>query len=117
MVGPTRGATKLGCLILLLVGATVAYFGLPIGEVYYRYYRFSDAMEQEVGFARSRSDDAIRRHLWAYADSLGLPEHAGNVVVRRNAKEIVISAEWTGHVELPLFVREFHFSPRASGVL
>jgi hypothetical protein len=58
------------------------------------------------------SDDAIRRHLSALADSLGLPEVAGRVLVRRTAKSIVLSSDWSEHVELPLFVREFRFSPR-----
>ena len=52
-----------------------------------------------------------------FADSLGLPEVAGRVLVRRSADSLVISSDWSEHVELPLFVHEFHFSPRiASGL-
>jgi len=99
------------------VAVTVAYFAINIGEVYWRYYRYSDAMQQELRFASSRSDEVIRRHLSALADTLGLPEEAGQVEVRRSANRISISADYTEHVELPLFVREFHFKPSVAGGL
>jgi hypothetical protein len=112
VVTPRRGIGKLGCLVVILVLVTVGYFAVNIGEVFLRYYRFTDAMKQDARFARSLSDDAIRRHLAALADSLGLPDVAGRVLVRRSANRIVLSSDWSEHVELPLFVREFHFSPR-----
>lgn len=112
-----RGATKLGCLFSLLIMAAVSYFAVNIGEVYYRYYRYEDAFEQELRFANQRSDDAIRRRLAALADSLGLPEEAGHVRVTRSANRISISAEYEEHVELPLFVRRLTFSPKVAGSL
>jgi hypothetical protein len=111
------GVGKLGCLVMLLISVTVGYFALNIGEVFVRYYRFTDAMKQDARFAHELSDDAIRRRLALLADSLGLPEVAGRVLVRRRADSLVISSDWSEHVELPLFVHEFHFSPRvASGL-
>lgn len=117
MVSARRGAGKLGCLFSLLIAVTVAYFAVNIGEVYWRFYQFEDAMQQQVRFAASRTNDTIVRHLRAKADSLGLPEDAGRVRVRRGRREITIWAEYTEHVELPLFVRELHFTPRADGAL
>lgn len=111
MVTGGRGVGKLGCLVLLLISVTVGYFAVNIGEVYLRYYRFTDAMRQDARFAHTLSDEAIRKHLASLADSLGLPEVAGRVIVRRSANRIVLSSDWSEHVELPLFVREFHFSP------
>jgi hypothetical protein len=107
-----RGAGKLGCLVLLLLVVTVGYFAINIGEVFLRYYRFTDAMKQDARLAQSLTDDAIRRHLASLADSLGLPDVAGRVIVRRTPNRIVISSDWSEHVDLPLFVHEFHFSPR-----
>lgn len=117
MVRARRGAGKLGCLFSLLVMVTIGYFAFNIGEVYLRYYTFSDAIAQEVRFASTRTDDAIRRRLSALADSLGLPEEAARVRVRRTGNRIRVSADYTEHVELPLFVREFHFAPQAEGAL
>lgn len=117
MVRPRRGAWKLGCLFTLLVCVTVAYFGVNVGEVYYRSYRYRDAMRQEGRFARQNADDVIKRRLRSLADSLGLPEDAGRVAVRRSANRISISAEYDVVVELPLFVRTLHFAPSYSGEL
>ncbi len=117
MVTGRRGASKLGCLFSLLVLVTFGYFAFNIGEVYFRYYAYQDAIEQEVRFAGTRTDDAIRRRLVAAADSLGLPEAAGQVQLRRSANRISISADYTEHVELPLFVRPFRFRPSAEGGL
>jgi hypothetical protein len=114
MVKPRAGASRLGCLVGLLLLVTVVYFGFNIGEVYFRFYRLKDAMEQEVRFAEARDDAAIRAHLTAVADSLGLPDAAGRVTIERTKSGIVISSDYTEHVELPLFVREFHFTPRAA---
>ena len=112
MVVARRGASRLGCLVGVLLLVTFVYFGVNIGEVFIRHYRFRDAMEQEARFAQTRDDDTIQKHLAAFADSLGLPEAAGRVVVRRSANRIALSSNYTVTVELPLFVREFHFSPR-----
>ena len=117
MVIARRGASKLGCLLSLLLAVTVGYFAVNIGEVFWRYYTFEDAMEQEIRFARSLSDDTIRRRLVALVDSLGLPDDAGRISVLREAGRISISSSYSEHVELPLFVREFQFEPHAEGPL
>ena len=108
-----RGKSSLGCLVTLLVFAAIAYFGVNIGEVYLRFYSFQDSMKQQVRFAHLRSDTDMRRALRAKADSLGLPESAGEIYIRRRPGEILIWSEYAEIVELPLFVREFHFSPQA----
>lgn len=108
-----RGLTRLGCLLVLAVLAAIGYFGYNVGEVYFRYFRYRDAMRQEVRFGGRRSDELIRTRLQAVADSLGLPEAAGNVQIRRSRNHIEIWAEYYDHVELPAFVREIHFNPTA----
>jgi hypothetical protein len=112
VVTPRRGTSRLGCLVGLLLIVTVAYFGFNIGEVYLRFYRMKDAMVQEARFAHNRDDNAIRLRLAAVADSLGLPNEAGRVIINREAARIIIRTSYTEHVELPLFVREFHFAPQ-----
>jgi hypothetical protein len=107
-----RASNRLGCLVMTLVLVTVTYFGYNIGEVYLRYFRMKDAMEQEVRFANSRDDNTIRVHLSAVADSIGLPHDAGRVVILRQANRVSISSSWAELVELPLFVREFRFAPQ-----
>jgi len=112
VVTARRGTSRLGCLVGVLLVVTLAYFGFNIGEVYVRFYRLKDAMAQEARFAHNRDDEAIRLRLAAVADSLGLPDDAGRVQITRDATRIIIKSSYNEHVELPLFVREFHFAPQ-----
>jgi len=106
-----RGASRLGCLVTLLVVVAGAYFAFNIGEVYFRSFRLRDAMAQEARFADTRDDAAIRIRLAAVVDSMGLPAEAAVFRIRREARRFVISTSYTELVELPMFVREFRFSP------
>jgi hypothetical protein len=117
VVRRARGRSTLGCLVALLVLTAALYFGVNIGEVYWRYYRYQDAMQQEARFAQMRSDQAIERRLVSVAESFGLPDAAGQVQIRRDeaARRIFITAEYSERVELPGFVRTLHFTPRAEG--
>ncbi|MFL5578078.1 MAG: hypothetical protein ACJ79S_19155 [Gemmatimonadaceae bacterium] len=112
-----RGRSSLGCLFVLLLFTAAGYFAVNVGEVYLRYYRFRDGMQQQVRFARMRSDAQIRRDLAALADSIGLPADAGAVNVRRTADSITVWSDYTERMELPLVARDFGFSPLAAGPL
>lgn len=114
---PRRGASSVGCLFTLLILAAVIYFGVNIGEVYWRYYEYQDAMQQEVRFAAHTPNDAIMTRLRAQADSLELPEAAGNVQIRRTQTMISIESEYYERIELPMYVREVRFNPHAEGAL
>jgi alcohol dehydrogenase class IV len=112
VVEQRSGRARLGCLVALLLVVAAGYFAFNIGEVYYRYARLLDAMEQEARFADLRSDSAIVARLQAVVDTLGIPETAARFRVRRGGNRITIATEYAELVELPLFVREFRFSPR-----
>lgn len=112
-----RGASSIGCLFSLLLLAAVVYFGVNVGEAYWRFYQFRDDVQQEVRFARQKTNDAIVARLRAAADSLGLPEAAGHVIVRRVRGVISVESFYDEPVELPGHVRELHFHPRAEGPL
>ena len=112
MVTPRRGRSRLGCLVSLLLLSAVAYFAFNIGVVYLRFFRLKDAMVQEARFAHNRDDEAIRLRLAAVADSLGLPDDAGRMIIRRESTRIIISTSYSEHVELPMYVREFRFAPQ-----
>jgi hypothetical protein len=74
-------------------------------------------MRQEVRFARQRTNDQIVNHLRASADSLGLPEAAGKIAIRRMQRSISIESDYYEIVEFPMYVREIHFNPKAEGPL
>ncbi len=116
MVRSRPGSSSLGCLFALLLLSAAGYFGVNVGEVYLRYFKYKDAMRQEVRFASHNSDQVILRHLRAQADSLGLPEAAGEVTLQRDGRHIEIESEYYEHIELPLYVREVRFNPHAEGI-
>jgi hypothetical protein len=115
MVRSRRGAARIGCLLSLLIATAIGYFGVNLGEAYLNYFRYQDRMKSEALFAVHKTDAVIKSRLAAFADSLGLPESAGNVTVRRSRHNVVIYADYIVHIELPLQVREFHFNPSATG--
>lgn len=110
-----HGATKLGCLVFLLLFSGVMYFGVNAGETYYRYLQYKDAMQQEVRFRSFLPNDKIKANLRAAADSLGLPEDAGLVTITRAGGQITIESHYEEIIDLPGFKKEVHFEPRAVG--
>lgn len=110
-----RGSGTLGCLFTIFLVIAIAYFGVNTGRPFWYNYKFQDRMTQEARFAANRSDNTIRQRLIQYADSLGLPETAQKIGVRRRSGTIEIWADYYVYIEYPLFVREQHFQPRAVG--
>jgi hypothetical protein len=102
--------------VILLLIAAVGYFGLGVGEQYMQFFQYQDAMRQEVKFAAHNSDALILRHLRERADSLGLPEAAGEVTLQRDGRHIEIESEYYVHLELPLYVKEVRFNAHAEGI-
>lgn len=112
-----RGASSTGCLFSLLIFVAALYYGVNIGEVYFRYYRLVDEMETQARLAAAVDDGTIRRRVQLAVQDIGLPEAAGaNLVIRRTAvpREIVIETRYGDAVSLPLFHHTFHLNPRVT---
>jgi len=113
-----RGASSSGCLISLLLFVAALYYGVNIGEVYFRYYRLLDAMQTETRMAPGLDDGTIRRRIQAAIEEIGLPDSAGGrqLLIRRTAspREIVIETRYSEPVSLPFFNHSFSFHPRAT---
>lgn len=110
-----RGSSSTGCLLTLLVFAAALYYGINIGEVYWRFYQYQDEMRSQGRLAPSLSDGVIRRRLILKVDELGLPSEATRIQIKRTARprQITIESEYSEEVNLPLFKHTFHFRPRA----
>jgi hypothetical protein len=96
-----RGASRLGCLIQLVVLVSIIYFGFLAGEEALAYYRFKDAMKNEARFASIRTDVEIRKRLRAFTDSVKLPAEAKEINVVRDGNEIHIWSEYDQVIRLP----------------
>ena len=111
-----RGASSMGCLISLLVLVAGLYYGVNIGELYFRYYRLLDEMQSQAQLAPSLDDGTIRRRIQAAAQDIGLPPAAQQITIVRRAspREIVIETQYTESVDLPFFNHTFDFHPKAT---
>ena len=67
-VSTRRGTSRLGCLVQVIVLASLIYFGAFMGEDAMSYYRLRDAMKQEARFAATRTDDQMKDRLRAFTD-------------------------------------------------
>lgn len=104
-----RGAAQLGCLGWLLVVAIIGYVGTHVAAPYMRYYRFRDAVDQQVRYATFRSDDGLRKEIWAAADSLGLPKEAYHVTVERAPSAIRVFGSYDDFWQVLRYRRDVHF--------
>jgi hypothetical protein len=111
-----RGSSSTGCLFTLLIFAFVLYYGLHVGEVYFRYFRLVDAMRVQARLAPSLADDVIRRRLVDQADDLGLPPEARRFRIERSARDrhIRISSQYAETVELPFTEHTFVLKPHVA---
>jgi hypothetical protein len=107
------GATTLGCLFTALVLGAGGYFGSKVAKVYWNHYTFQESMSQYARMAAVLTDAQIVSRLSAKADSLDLPAEAADVTVLRTGRHIAIQADYVQNVELPLHIRQFHFTPKA----
>lgn len=110
-----RGSSSTGCLLTLLVFAAALYYGVHIGEVYWRFYQYQEEMRSQARLAPSIPDGVIRRRLLTTVDELGLPAEAQQIQIHRTARprQITIESEYAEEVTLPLFHHTFQFRPHA----
>jgi hypothetical protein len=101
----------------LLLFVAALYYGVNIGEVYFRYYRLVDEMQTQARLAAAIDDGTIRRRIQAAVEEIGIPDSAGGrqLVVRRTAspRQIVIETRYSETVSLPFFNHSFSLHPRA----
>jgi len=108
-----RGASTTGCLFSLLITAVVAYYGVNLGQVWWRYYELLDRMKTVARFANVNTDAQIVSQLQGDAQELSIPGTPlrFRVVRTENPNAISISTSYEEKVELPFVHRTFTFKP------
>jgi hypothetical protein len=114
MVSARPGFTKMGCLFVLLLMAATVYFGLPVGETYFRYLEYKDRMKVELRFRGGLPNERIARNLKMAADSIGLPEEAGKVLITRKDGQVTVEADYEEIIHLPGYQKALRFQPKAT---
>jgi hypothetical protein len=112
--GCRRGGSTLGCLVSLLVFVAALYYGIHIGEVYWRYYQIRDEMKVNARVAPNLADDVIQRRLQAKVQEVFGDEVAMKFQIIRGGRSrtITIQTQYRDSVSLPLFKRSFELKPR-----
>jgi hypothetical protein len=107
-----RGASRLGCLIPLVILVLAIYYAFGFGEAYFRNYQYEDALRSDAEFASTLTDEKIKSHMAALADSLGLPPEAADLNITRTRSTITVESDYDEVIELP-FKKEkvLHFHP------
>lgn len=112
-----RGASTTGCLVSLLVLVAVLYYGVNIGEVYFRYYRLVDEMKSQARLAAALDNGTIQRRLGSAIQEIGVSEDAAtNLQITRSSspRQITIETDYSESVHLPLFNHTFRLHPKAT---
>lgn len=110
-----RGATRLGCLISLLILVTVAYYSVNAGTVYFKYWRLKEEIRSQARLAPSLDDQTIHRRILRKVEQLDLPPEARKITIRRSTRprEIWIQITYRETLELPFFRYTVTLSPEA----
>ena len=108
-----RGASTVGCLTSVLVLVAIVYYGINLGEVWWRYWTLKDRMNTAARFAASQTVDQINRELQDEVTELGLPAEARKFVIKKTdaPPSITISTRYRERVELPFLHRDITFNP------
>ncbi|HZH40435.1 MAG TPA: hypothetical protein VFD85_05470 [Gemmatimonadales bacterium] len=98
----------------LLIFVAALYYGVHIGEVFFRYYRLVDEMDSQARFGTAIDNGTIRRRLEAAIQDIGLPSDAADALVitrTGDPRKIHIETRYTERVQLPLFDHTFTLNP------
>ncbi len=107
----------MGCLGWLLIVAVAAYIGAHVGQPYFRYYQYRDAISQRIRFAAVRKDTDIRKDIFASADSLGLPEEAYHLDMVRDSGAFRVAGAYDDTWSLFNYTRTVPFTINAEARL
>ena len=109
-----RGVGRTGCLLFVLIGVAVIYFGLPIIGFYIKDNRLENEMRTQARFAPSIDDGTIRRRLLQTINDLGIPEEARQrlqIIRPTRPRQIIISTTYQVTIELPFVTKVLIFEP------
>ena len=112
-----RGTSTLGCLLSLVLTLAVAYYGMQVGRVWFRFYAIKDKIDNAALFAQTQPTEEILRGLRQAADEIGLPAEAKQFKVQRTdvyPRTITISTVYTEKLNLPFVKKTVTFKPSAT---
>jgi len=99
MVESTRARVSMGCLTVMIIFGVAGYVGMQVGEPYYRFYQFKDAVQQEVRFCdhayRRRESKKICMRRPILSDSRKMPTRQGDSDADTSAHPASYTDSWS----------------------
>jgi Domain of unknown function (DUF4845) len=98
----------------LFVVVAAVYTGWRVVPAYISNYRLEETIDDSARAAAvnsQRSEDEIRLAVYREAQNLHIPIKPEDIKVQRDAGEVVISADYTVHVDLPVHPIDLDFHP------
>ncbi len=97
----------------LFVMVAIFYMGYKVMPPYFANYQFADAIQNETDMNSysQKSEQEIRDNVIKKARDLDITLTSDQVKVQRNGAELAISADYTVHIDIPMYPFDLHFTP------
>jgi hypothetical protein len=97
----------------LFIVASIFYLAYKVMPPYFANYQFEDVVDNEakMNSYNQKSEQEIRDGLVKKARDLDIPLTSEQVKVQRMGAELAISADYTVHIDIPIYPFDLHFTP------
>lgn len=97
----------------VFVVVAIVYLGIKVLPPYFANYQFEDVVDNEakMNSYNQKSEQEIRDGLVKKARDLDIPLKSDQVKVQRMGSELSISADYTVHIDIPVYPFDLHFTP------
>ncbi len=104
---------SLKALFGLFVVVAAFYLSWKVIPPYFSNYQFQDEIENQARYYsyNVRSDQEIKETLVKKAHEYDIPLTTDQIKVQRVGSELTISADYTVHVDIPMYPFDLHFTP------
>jgi hypothetical protein len=104
---------RIKSLIGIVIVVCSVYVAWQLFPPYYGNFQLQDTIESEarLNSYNLKSEDEIKEIIIKRAKELELPVGAEQLKVIRNGTELSIAADYTVHVDLPIYPIDLHFTP------
>ena len=99
-------------IIALVIVVAVFYVCVKVVPVYFNYYQFQDAIEEEAKIQTYtfKSANDIRDTIWKKAQQLDLPiASSDDIKVDKASGTVTIETEYTVHIDVPFHPFDLNF--------
>lgn len=107
------GKVKLGCMVMLVLGIAVVYYGVDYLMMRLKAYQMQDQVTEQATFGSVVDDNTIRRRLVETATRLDIPLGPRQWEIRRvqmgDGRRMIIRGEYTDSIVLRPFKKTIYF--------